>query len=562
MSSEFIAAVRGLLIPLAPERERHLLELVAGHLTDLGVEQADHADWLTLELGRWRQAGRPSNQLKALIRTMIFSAQLPHQTLMFRAEAVAEDQLWAVIARRTADRYFEMHAALVGRFLLDHDFARQLLAQAGWMARLAELDRMSASEISRLVGARDDRLAQRWDVIQKILSGLGLAPSISTAQVQEAFGNDSENEPELLGDLDFAGSIALTAEAAKNLGCSGTIEDWLIDIFVKDLHDPYLLIMHYQMIILEYFDHPPTFAYEFTPRGQAVDWLAQNYRDAGIPVAGSAFLNNAKAIRRFDRGWVAGRADHARAASALAALLASLEPLGGLARKEIANRLRALLRRHMRLREQADGPLPNAIPALNEAQVMSIFAAIAEANSATTGIAEQRMVDCYGVLQHPRHDGWVPRGLGDSVFAPNLPRRKCGDCEFERATQAAPSIVAYEAHGGRLSALYVEDHLATLKEIIRRRSEDLIAVAPLENWAVRVIFVSHGVTGAVPENCEVETENGVVTAVLEYLTFEAVSNAFPADQALAEIANANFTDRLNSPFVHPRVRQRVTELMA
>ena len=61
---------------------------------------------------------------------------------------------------------------------------------------------------------------------------------------------------------------------------------------------------------LAFYDHPPTFAYEFTPRGQAVGWLAQNYRDAGIPVAGSAFLNNAKAIRRFDSGWVAGRADH------------------------------------------------------------------------------------------------------------------------------------------------------------------------------------------------------------------------------------------------------------
>src|SRR3546814_11849064 len=79
------------------------------------------------------------------------------------------------------------------------------------------------------------------------------------------------------------------------------------------------------------------------------------------------------------------------------------------------------------------------IAALDVEQLALIFAAIAEGNTATTGIAEQRLVDCYGVHRHPREEGWSPRGLGDSVFAPNLPRRKCGDCEFERATQAARS---------------------------------------------------------------------------------------------------------------------------
>src|SRR3546814_16903492 len=118
-----------------------------------------------------------------------------------------------------------MHNSLVERFLLDHDFARQLLAQSGWMARLAQLDTMSASELSRLVGARDDRLAERWDVIHKILAGLGLAPSISTGQVKEALGLARKNEPDLLGYLDFAGSIVRTEHATKKLGRSSKIEE-------------------------------------------------------------------------------------------------------------------------------------------------------------------------------------------------------------------------------------------------------------------------------------------------------------------------------------------------
>src|SRR3546814_19251031 len=75
VSSEFIAAVRALLIPLAPEREEQLLQLVSDHLRNIAVAQADHAGWLTLALERWRQDGRPSAQLKNLVKRMMLATQ-------------------------------------------------------------------------------------------------------------------------------------------------------------------------------------------------------------------------------------------------------------------------------------------------------------------------------------------------------------------------------------------------------------------------------------------------------------------------------------------------------
>lgn len=561
MSSDFVGAVRALLVPLAPENEPALLEHVRSDLDGRGVAEADQANWLRVELNKWREEGVPSTAFKALMKAAIYQGGPPSRTLMFATEAIVADDAWLAMARRLSERYFDTHADLVSRYLLDHDFARQLLAQSAWMARLAATDRMSASEICRLIGARDSRLLRRWDVVQKILSGLGVAPLLSLAEVQDTYRQDVEAEPELLGDLNQRGSIDFTAKTAKGLGCDGELSEWLTDLIVTDLHDPYLLILHYQMIIQEHHEHPPTFAYEFKPRGQAVEWLAQQYRDAGIPVAQNAFLNNAKATLRFDSGWVAGRTDHARAARGMASILAAMESLGGLARKEIASRIRALLRRHIRLREQADGPLPHTLPALDAAQLGTLFNAIAAANSSTTGIAEQRLVDAFGVSRHPKAEGWAYRGLGDSVFAPNLPRRKCGDCEFELALQAGPAIRAYEAHGGTLSPVYVEDHLRTLTAILGQRSEDLSAVAPIGDWSIQVVFVSHGTVGVLPDELLVETPFGQASVALEYMTFAAAADELLASPDLVEITDEHFRGRLNSEFVHPRVRERVIGLL-
>src|SRR3546814_7545070 len=86
----------------------------------------------------------------------------------------------------------------------------------------------------------------------------------------------------------------------------------------------------------------------------------------------------------------------------------------------------------------------------------------------------------------------------------------------------------------------------------------------ISDWSSDVCSsdLAHGVVGEVPQACEVVTDYGVATVALGYMTFEEVRHALEGADGLEEIANANFTARLNSPFVHPRIRQRVAALMA
>lgn len=172
---------------------------------------------------------------------------------------------------------------------------------------------------------------------------------------------------------------------------------------------------------------------------------------------------------------------------------------------------------------------------------------------------EQRIVDCLGVLRHPVEDGWSHRGVGDSVFAPNLPRKKCGDCEFELASRDDPQIIAYEAHGGQLSPPYVADHMSSLERVVRARAEDLAAIRSLDDWSVKVIFVSHTTAGQLPEQHAIATDIGALAVELEYLTFADVANELIAGGTPELFAHV-LTAPLDSPYVHPRVRGRVLEL--
>lgn len=558
MTSNLIASIRSMLVPIAPSLEDAFHAFVVDYLTGLAIAEEDQPSWITLQLGQWRDLSAPTAEFRQLIRGALYTLnRVPRSFLL--AEADGSDE-WADYALRASTGYFEMHTALCTVYLLSHDEARQLLAQLGMIIRLAATEGMSASEIARLFAARDQGFAHQWQVIYLILAKLRCAPALSAEAVQRIFEDDADAESDLLGDLDFEGSIARTAEVAIHLGCSPKIEGYLCDLLIRDKHEPYLLILHFQMMILDRYDHAVSYAYEFSPRGQAVAWLNERYLAAGIPVGQNAFLNNAKALLRFDQSWVAGRPDHRRSANALAALLALIESLGLLAKVEIASRIRGLLHRYIRVSQDLNGPIPNRIDGITNDDLERLFDRAGQRNSATGGILEQRIVDCLGVLRHPVSEGWSARGVGDSVHAPNLPRKKCGDCEFELARPDNPVIVAYEAHGGQLSAPYVADHLNSLSKILRARAEDLSAIRALEDWTITIIFVSHSVIGQLPPHATIETGFGDANVVFEYLPFsEASAEVFA--KAGPEVSQSTLIDPLNSPFVHPKVRVRTLELL-
>jgi hypothetical protein len=557
--TEFTAAARSLLLPVDPRLEADYHTFLAGRLAQNGIAQEDQSTWINLELRRWRSGRVASPRLRQLINLAIFDQNRVPQTYMFE-NTQGGANVWLDIASRMAQTYFALHAILVDTHLLSHDAARQLIAQAGMIARLAVVEGMSASEITRILAARDSGFVGQWPVVTAMLSRLGCAPNIDADFVGQLFVSDENNEQTLFGDLSLEGSISRVGNIARELGSDSAIETALENLIISDRHEPYLLILHYQMIIQDRYDHAVSYAYEFSPRGNAVRWLNDQYIEAGIPVAANAYLNNAKALLKFDRSWAVGRSDHRRGAEALVAVLASIESLGPLAKTEIAAWIRGLLHRYIRFTRQEQAGLNVLLAGWGVLEFNAAFRAIGEANSGTTGIAEQRLVDCLATLRHPADEGWAGRGVGDSVFAPNVPRRKCGDCEFELARGQEPRIEAYEAHGGQLSGPYVDDHMASLRQVIRLRAEDLAAVQPLPAWSFRVTFVAHTFSEPLPQSVDIETDHGTAVVALRYLRFDQAAQEL-IDFGDIETFHDHFLVPINSGYVHPRIRERLVELV-
>jgi hypothetical protein len=86
----------------------------------------------------------------------------------------------------------------------------------------------------------------------------------------------------------------------------------------------------------------------------------------------------------------------------------------------------------------------------------------------------------------------VPRGLGDSVHASNLSRKKLGDCDFQSFVDRR--CFAYEAHGGALTNDYVEEHFHTLGRVLPFRIADWQSGSHLSEWELIVLFVAHDIS--------------------------------------------------------------------
>lgn len=552
MSYDFRAAVRSLLLPVSPANEAMLSDLVSEKLDQIGVADGK-PEWIALQLRRWQADGNPDNALRNLIASLLFEEGRDPPSYIFDSYDGPNGDRYREAARSLSQRFFSLHQKLCGTHLLSHGEARQLLSHAGLITRLAIEERMSASEICRLLVARDSRTLLNWKMVQAILADARQAPSLRLQTAQAIFQADTEAEPMLLGDLTVPGAIQRVGLIAESFGCSGDIAIWLRALLIEEPHEPFLLILHYQLLIQAEYDHALTFAYEFSPRGQAVEWLTVQYSDAGIPVAKDPYLNNAKAALRFDEAWVTGRSDNLKSATALAKILKAMEDLGPVAKSELASQLRGLLHRNLRLNTEANaGQLPNQLAPLTPAAASRIFAAVAARNTRTTGIVEQRIVDCFGIKRHPAADGWSWKGVGQSVFAANIPSKKFGDAEFEFADRMHPRINAYEAHGGLLTLPYVLDHLNSFSAVLQTRMDELLSISSLENWSFEVVFIAHQFDPGLPPSRNI----GGVEVALTYISFEAaVATLDPV--ADHDLLTAHLMGRLNESFVHPSIRATV-----
>lgn len=424
-------------------------------------------------LADWERSGSPNGLLQTLGQ-LVFDGSL----LQRASGATAKDYFtWLAKLRAGTDKWNG----------LSHASARRLLSHAPLILHLLSQEKMSCTQIARLLHAVEVKLDVPYQAVEVVARGLNRVPTLSFDEAtHDLWVEDERLALELFPDGTAIDACEFAGEAVSQYLPETDFGDLLQRL--ASLHNasgdktfwPYLQILHFCCVPLEYYDHPATYLYEFSPRGQVALEVFDRYGVA----TGNPILNNAKAVQSLDQAWARNRGgDNAHA---LVAVLQSLETLPHPTRKEVARITRAWLHRILEIETVEPELLPSS---LNVEHFEKALAHVLITDTRTQGVIEQRIVDCLADLAFGQ-EGWRAKGLGDSVNASNFSRHKLGDVEYANVDMR--SAIALEAHGGYLSATYVRAHQRSLARIVKQRLEE--SWASLDDpgkWTIRVIFVAH-----------------------------------------------------------------------
>lgn len=520
--------LRMLLLPIPVEREAACGRVLLSELRACGLVHGDFRGWLELHLGDWKDTGTPSLPLIRVVRAILREANSDTTPSL-------------------ADKYFLVHQRLIAEHLMSHQEARAFLSSAFLMIDLARRELFSAAQISKLLERRDERVQFSRQAMTLLLESVGLKRELLIGDVSRLYAKDQNLELSMFADADMETAGQLVADEALSLGFPDEIQSALRTLAPSAnlaAFPPYLQVLHYQCMIAEFYDHAITDLYEFSPRGQAAGWLFNAY-PTSLVNAGNPFLNNMKSVGRIDSTWARSKKQaELPGATALLQILVGLEAMSFAARRELARLVRLWIHRVMRL----SAPLAVVLPEhLSPLQITRLLDRVGRANTETYGVIEQRIVDAIAARNHLAADGWRARGLTDSVHATNVSRRKIGDCDFQHPIRLR--VEAYEAHGGELTDVYVDEHLRTLRKVMAMRVDELGGVADLSSWSASVTFVAHQVSVAPRAPVMIEG----VSISLQFITF--------ANFIRAALNNAGEPPDWTQWLVEP-LRQRRTPLEA
>lgn len=547
-------AVRTLLLPLRPGTGTAYAERAEHILNSLGVAE-DLADWVLLESKAWETTGKPSGEFAGFVGRLLHSPELDPPSFAIDVSDIDPDAAPEEILGSFSAKYFDLHARIMSEEKVDHQQAKRVLSHTHTMILLATGGRMTASRIYSMLLTDGIALGKSWSTTRFILDSCGIKQDVSADDVKETFDADADAEPDLLGDLSLDGCLGYVAETCGQFGYDGPIVDQLQMLFGEERHLPYLCMLHFQLTTLALFNHRLTNGYEFSPRGEGVLWLTDRYNESGLNVGLSPFLNNAKSVDTLDAGWASAKKKKERnTARALVDLLAGLDRLSDPSRAAAGNYLRALLHRVIRTSKQKNEALNSPIPTFTEVGIGNLVSGVSNGNTGTRGVIEQRLVDCVALIEAGDLRQWRLRGFGDSVFTTNTSQKKLGDVELKHAMD--PRIVALEAHGGRLTEKYVQDHLFTLSNVIPLRIAELEDREPLPNWSIELQFISH------------DLDNGMTTELVMHdirvtISYRRFSDlvGIEANTASTEIFEEWFRAPLNIVHVHPEIRNAARDMM-
>ena len=164
-------------------------------------------------------------------------------------------------------------------------------------------------------------------------------------------------------------------------------------------------------------------------------------------------------------------------------------------------------------------------------------------------------MDAVASIAYPEDGGWRSRGLGDSVNASNVSRKKLGDCDFQHPEDRV--VIAFEAHAGVLSDVYFLAHLQSLRRVLPIRVEEWEGIADPNEWKAKIVFVAHDITVSPELAGPLHDPSGAIIE-FEFLKFGEFVQADAAGlvDAFAHHVHAPMNER-RTPDV---VRERYLEL--
>ncbi|WP_439482308.1 hypothetical protein [Cyclobacterium plantarum] len=531
---ELTETLRYFLLPISIDKENKCVQSILDELRKTDLTEDSYSAFLKNKYNDWKQTGMVDPLFRNVVINILKTSN-------------------PVYGEVFAEKYFDIHSGLSSNPFISFNLRSITLSHLRLICSLAVEEKMSSAKIARILAAIDTRLdVVSWREVQTILRKLKSLPEINQNQAKKLFEIDILLEEKYFADSDLKDASFQIGEVAKSLQFAYNAEELLNRLTDPSIsHLPYLQILHYQCLISEFYDHVLSIPYEFSPRGNVANWLFSKWNNL-LPTS-NPILNNAKAVDILDKNWARSKSrTEFENASVLVDLLQGIDGMGFAASQELASWIRRFLIRYIRQHTVSITPIPED---LNYEQIKNICTKICSKPTASFGILEQRLTDVLSASIHSS-SFWRSRGLGDSVNANNLARKKLGDVDFQN--NDAFTIKSYEAHGGTLNKIYFEAHLRTFHRAFDSRVEELETVSDIDNWSISIIFLAY------------DFENGLNASFvdsgkeieIEYKTFKEVLDTI-------DLSSYLFKDHFLKYFIKPIndrrtpavIRQKVLEML-
>jgi hypothetical protein len=533
---ESAALLRSLLLPISDEDFARAVAELDRFFDQSSVAESDRGAVIESFLANWETNSIPGAALTRLVRAILQSSSQLESSF--------------------AAKYFTTLERLQSSsLLLTFAQARGLLSNSLLIDNMLRRERMSAAQTALVINASQHEAYITWAHVQAVADALGIRPKLTRDELDSVHEDDFSREPLTFADASPTDSIVILAGHALSLGYPGNLAahlDGFLDKNTGFFESTFAIFLHFNALVTQFYNHPLSqAAYEFEPRGQMVADVMRQIHPS-YQAAASPFLNNAKGAFAFDSNWAWGRMEGNRQqAHAMVLILEGLSEMAYAPRRELASLIRQWLIRIERLRGErfvtVDTP---DFDAANNA-----IDGIKRANTGTQGVLEQRLIDLVVSHKYPESDGWRIRGVGDSVNASNVAKRKLGDVDAQNAQNR--TLIALEPHGGTLTQVYVDLHQNTLAQVLKMRAAEFELFAAREDWSVEVVFIAHAVGRLVTKTERIE---GFETTY-RFMTYDEYLDGFDWPRNLVEEFAKAVVEPTARAWVPDHIKQRLNDLM-